>query len=49
MTDVLAGLVARQQVLLVLDSCEHLAGAAAEMCAALLTVADDVRVRCQRI
>ena len=43
-TDVLAGLLARQQLLLVLDNCEHLAGAAAEMCAALLPVADDVRI-----
>jgi predicted ATPase len=43
-TDVLAGLLARQQMLLVLDNCEHLAGAAAEMCAALLPVADDVRI-----
>jgi len=43
-TDVLAGLLARQQMLLVLDNCEHLAGAAAELCAALLPVADDVRI-----
>jgi len=43
-TDVLAGLLARQQLLLVLDNCEHLAGGAAEMCAALLPVADDVRI-----
>jgi predicted ATPase len=42
--DVLAGLLARQQMLLVLDNCEHLAGAVAEMCAALLPVADDVRI-----
>ncbi len=43
-TDLLAGLLARQQMLLVLDNCEHVAGAAAEMCAALLPVADDVRI-----
>jgi predicted ATPase/DNA-binding CsgD family transcriptional regulator len=43
-TDVLAGLLARQQMLLVLDNCEHLAAAVAEMCAALLPVADDVRI-----
>jgi len=43
-TDVLAGLLARQQMLLVLDNCEHLAGGVAEMCAALLPVADDVRI-----
>jgi hypothetical protein len=43
-TDVLAGLLARQQMLLMLDNCEHLAGAAAEMCAALLPVADDIRI-----
>jgi predicted ATPase len=28
----------------VLDNCEHLAGAVAEMCAALLPVAGDVRI-----
>jgi predicted ATPase/DNA-binding CsgD family transcriptional regulator len=44
MTDVLAGLLARQQLLLVLDNCEHMAAAAAEMCAALLPLADDVRI-----
>ena len=43
-TDLLAGLLARQQMLLVLDNCEHLAAAAAEMCAALLPLADDVRI-----
>jgi predicted ATPase/DNA-binding CsgD family transcriptional regulator len=43
-TDVLAGLLARQQLLLVLDNCEHMAAAAAEMCAALLPLADDVRI-----
>ena len=43
-TDLLAGLLARQQMLLVLDNCEHMAAAAAEMCAALLPLADDVRI-----
>ena len=43
-TDSLAEMLGRQQMLLVLDSCEHMAGAAAEMCAALLQVADDVRI-----
>jgi serine/threonine-protein kinase PknK len=43
-TDLLADVLTRQQMLLVLDNCEHVAGAAAEMCAALLTVADDVRI-----
>src|ERR1017187_2936004 len=36
--------VARQQLLLVLDNCEHLLGAVAELCGALLRVADDVRM-----
>jgi predicted ATPase len=40
----LAGVLARQQVLLVLDNCEHVAGAAAELCEELLSAADDVRV-----
>jgi predicted ATPase/DNA-binding CsgD family transcriptional regulator len=43
-TDSLADMLARQQMLLVLDSCEHVSGAAAEMCAALLPIADDVRI-----
>ena len=36
--------LARQQLLLVLDNCEHVIGAAAALCAGLLTAADDVRV-----
>ena len=36
--------VARQQLLLVLDNCEHVIGAAAELCARLLPACDDVRV-----
>jgi len=36
--------VAHRQLLLVLDNCEHLVGAAAELCGTLLLGADDVRV-----
>jgi predicted ATPase len=36
--------LARQQLLLVLDNCEHVIGAAAELCAGLLVACDDVRV-----
>jgi predicted ATPase/DNA-binding CsgD family transcriptional regulator len=43
-TDSLAEMLARQQMLLVLDNCEHMAGAVAQMCARLLPVADDVRI-----
>jgi predicted ATPase len=42
--DSLAGVLARRQLLLVLDNCEHLITAVAEACGALLPVADDVRV-----
>ena len=35
---------ARQQLLVVLDNCEHVIGAAAELCAGLLAACDDVRV-----
>ncbi len=42
--DSLAGVLARQQLLLVMDNCEHVIGAAAELCGALLLAADDVRV-----
>jgi len=41
---VLARVLARRQLLLVLDNCEHVAGAAAELCAGLLAACDDVRV-----
>ena len=34
----------RQQLLLVLDNCEHVIGAAAELCARLLAACDDVRM-----
>ena len=40
----LARVLARQQLLLVLDNCEHVVGAVAALCAALLTAADDVRI-----
>jgi predicted ATPase/DNA-binding CsgD family transcriptional regulator len=43
-TEVLARVLARQQRLLVLDNCEHVIGAAAELCAGLLAAADDVRI-----
>ena len=43
-TETLARVLARQQVLLVLDNCEHVIEAAAELCAGLLLAADDVRV-----
>jgi len=42
--DALADAVARRQLLLVLDNCEHVIGAAAELCGRLLLGADDVRV-----
>jgi len=40
----LARVLARRQLLLVLDNCEHVIGAAAGLCAGLLASADDVRV-----
>jgi non-specific serine/threonine protein kinase len=39
-----AQVLGRQQLLLVLDNCEHVIGAAAELCAGLLQACDDVRV-----
>ena len=44
LVEALAGVLARQQLLLVLDNCEHVAVAVAELCGALLPAADDVRV-----
>jgi predicted ATPase/DNA-binding XRE family transcriptional regulator len=41
---VLARVLAGRQLLLVLDNCEHVIGAAAELCAGLLVACDDVRV-----
>jgi predicted ATPase/DNA-binding CsgD family transcriptional regulator len=43
-TEALAAVLSRQQLLLVLDNCEHLLDAVAELCAALLPAADDVQV-----
>jgi len=40
----LARVLARQQILLMLDNCEHVLGAAAGLCAELLAVCDDLRV-----
>jgi predicted ATPase len=40
----LARVLAGQQLLLVLDNCEHVIGAAARLCSGLLAAADDVRV-----
>jgi predicted ATPase len=42
--EAVARVLARQQLLLVLDNCEHVTGAAAELCAGLLAARDDVRV-----
>jgi predicted ATPase/DNA-binding CsgD family transcriptional regulator len=42
--DALAQAVARRQLLLVLDNCEQVIGAAAELCGRLLLGADDVRI-----
>ena len=42
--EVLAQVLARQQLLLVLDNCEHVIGAAAALCAGLLAACDDVRM-----
>ncbi len=40
----LAQVLARQQVLLVIDNCEHMIGAVARLCAGLLPACDDLRV-----
>ena len=42
--ELLAGVLGRQQVLLVLDNCEHVLDAVAQLCEAVLPLADDVRV-----
>jgi predicted ATPase/DNA-binding CsgD family transcriptional regulator len=43
-TEALGRALAGQQLLLVLDNCEHVVSAAARLCAGLLAAADDVRV-----
>jgi non-specific serine/threonine protein kinase len=43
-TEAVARVLARRQLLVVLDNCEHVIGAAAELCAGLLQACDDVRV-----
>ena len=43
-SDALAALLAEQQLLLVLDNCEHVLAAVAELCGSLLPIADDVRI-----
>jgi len=42
--EALARVLARQQLLLVLDNCEHVVSAAAQLCAGLLAACDDVRM-----
>jgi predicted ATPase/class 3 adenylate cyclase/DNA-binding CsgD family transcriptional regulator len=42
--EVVARVLTRQQLLLVLDNCEHVIGAAAGLCAELLAACDDLRV-----
>jgi hypothetical protein len=42
--EALAGVLARWQLLVVLDNCEHVLDAAAQLCGALLPAADDLRV-----
>jgi predicted ATPase/DNA-binding CsgD family transcriptional regulator len=42
--EALARVLVRQQLLLVLDNCEHVIGAAAALCAGLLSACDDVRI-----
>jgi predicted ATPase len=42
--EALIEVLTRRQLLLVLDNCEHVAAAVAELCGALLPAADDVRV-----
>jgi predicted ATPase/DNA-binding CsgD family transcriptional regulator len=42
--EALARVLARQQLLLVLDNCEHVIAAAAELCTGLLSACDDLRI-----
>ena len=43
-TDALVTALSRQQLLLVLDNCEHVLAAVAELCERLLSAADDLRI-----
>jgi predicted ATPase/DNA-binding CsgD family transcriptional regulator len=40
----ISAMIARRQLLIVVDNCEHVLAAAAELCAAILGIADDVRI-----
>jgi len=42
--DALAARLSRQQLLLVLDNCEHVLDSVAEFCAVVLSAADDIRI-----
>ena len=42
--DAVMRVLARRQLLLVLDNCEHVIGAAAQLCAGLMQACDDVRI-----
>ena len=44
LAEAIARMLARQQLLLVLDNCEHMIGAVAGLCSGLLLAADDFRV-----
>jgi predicted ATPase/DNA-binding CsgD family transcriptional regulator len=44
LVEAVARVLARRQLLLVLDNCEHVIGAVAALCAGLLAAADDVRL-----
>jgi len=43
-TEALSARLSRQQLLLVLDNCEHLLDAVAHLCADILLAADDIRI-----
>jgi predicted ATPase/DNA-binding CsgD family transcriptional regulator len=43
-TEALTRVLARRQMLVVLDNCEHVIGAAAELCGELLRACDDLRI-----
>ena len=43
-TEALTRVLARRQLLVVLDNCEHVIGAAAELCGELLRACDDLRI-----